>query len=77
MAYTRQTIGTSTGLKGQMDLLTDGSWGWYLKETFRDGTMDHPTAPGTLNGTVILDSGYGADFDTAAAALKAAVTAAG
>ena len=40
MAYTRQTIGTSTGLKGQMDLLTDGSWGWYLKETFRDGTME-------------------------------------
>jgi len=78
MAYSRRTAG-GVGLRGTILLQADGKFAWNLKEAFTsDDLSGSSTGSGSLDGSVILASGSGvADYDTAAAALKAAWTAAG
>jgi len=74
MAYTRKTSGTALVVNIQQ--MSDGTFDWNVKENFIDATVDSKT--GVQRGLLILDNGIGvADYDTAAAAAKAAFTAAG
>lgn len=73
MAFTRNTDG---GLVGIISAETDGKFSWYVKEKFTAATVDSKT--GDQSGVLLIASGTGvADYDTAAAELKAAYTAAG
>ena len=75
MAFTRNTS-TDSGLSGHIIKQTDGRFNWTLKEKFTSATVDSKT--GDQEGNLIIAEGAGvADYDTAAAALKAAFTAAG
>ena len=73
MAFTRNPDG---GIVGIISKETDGKFSWYVKEKFTGATVDSKT--GDQEGNLIIAEGAGvADYDTAAAALKAAFTAAG
>jgi len=72
MAFTRNT---DNGLVGIIAAESDGKFSWYLKEKFTGATVDSKT--GDQSGVLLIDSGKAADYDTAAAELKAAYTAAG
>ena len=75
MAFTRNTT-HSGGLLGTIINTSDGKFDWFLKEKFTDATVDSKT--GGQTGTLTIAEGAGvADYDTAAAALKSAFTAAG
>ena len=75
MAFTRNTT-SNGGLLGTIIKQADGKFDWFLKEKFTDATVDSKT--GGQEGTLTIAYGSGvADYDTAAAALKAAFTAAG
>tara|TARA_B100000965_G_scaffold383866_1_gene383521 strand:- start:364 stop:591 length:228 start_codon:yes stop_codon:yes gene_type:complete len=75
MAFTRNTTHTG-GLLGTIIKQTDGKFEWFLKEKFTDATVDSKT--GGQEGTLTIAQGAGvADYDTAAAKLKEAFTAAG
>ena len=74
MAFTRNT--TNGGLLGTIINTSDGKFDWFLKERFTDATVDSKT--GGQQGTLTIAQGAGvADYDTAAARLKEAFTAAG
>ena len=73
MAFTRNPDG---GIVGIISKETDGKFSWYVKEKFTSATVDSKT--GDQSGVLLIASGTGvADYDTAAAELKAAYTAAG
>ena len=73
MAFTRNT---DNGLVGIIAAESDGKFSWYVKEKFTGATVDSKT--GDQSGVLLIDSGTNvADYDTAAAELKAAYTAAG
>tara|TARA_B100000945_G_scaffold261709_1_gene220094 strand:- start:280 stop:501 length:222 start_codon:yes stop_codon:yes gene_type:complete len=73
MAFTRQA---DNGLVGIIAAESDGKFSWYLKEKFTGATVDSKT--GDQSGVLLISSGTNvADYDTAAAELKAAYTAAG
>ena len=75
MAFTRDTS-TDSGLRGLITTQSDGKFSWYVKEKFTSATVDSKT--GDQSGVLLIASGTGvADYDTAAAELKAAYTAAG
>ena len=73
MAFTRNT---DNGLVGIIAAESDGKFSWYVKEKFTGATVDSKT--GDQSGVLLIASGTGvADYDTAAAELKTAYTAAG
>tara|TARA_B100000214_G_scaffold5287_1_gene3952 strand:- start:1430 stop:1651 length:222 start_codon:yes stop_codon:yes gene_type:complete len=73
MAFTRQA---DNGLVGIIAAESDGKFSWYVKEKFTGATVDSKT--GDQTGVLLISSGTNvADYDTAAAELKAAYTAAG
>tara|TARA_B100000902_G_scaffold277230_1_gene263015 strand:+ start:284 stop:508 length:225 start_codon:yes stop_codon:yes gene_type:complete len=74
MAYTRVTT-SHAGLVGIITKLNDNTYEWVLKERFTDATVDSKTGP--HKGTLTIAGAAAADYDTAAADLKAAITAAG
>ena len=75
MAFTRNTT-QNGGLLGTIVKTSDGKFDWFLKEKFTGATVDSKT--GSQEGTLTIASGAGvADYDTAAARLKEAFTAAG
>ena len=75
MAFTRFQQGSHSGLTGLITKLNDNTYEWTLKERFTDATVDSKT--GGQKGTLTIGGGSAADYDTAAADLKAAITAAG
>ena len=73
MAFTRNT---DNGLIGIIVRQSDGKFSWSVKEKFTGATVDSKT--GDQQGVLLIASGADvADYDTAAAELKAAYTAAG
>ena len=70
MAFTRDTDGLFGGIEQN-----DGKWDWVLKERFTGATVDSKT--GDHEGILFIAGEKGlADYDTAAAGLKAAFTTA-
>lgn len=70
MAYTRN----DRGLVGKIILTSEGKYEWSLSEWYKDAEFVGKT--GTFIGKAQLVKGTEDDYDTAAAALKAAFVAA-
>ena len=70
MAYTRD----DDGLVGKITRNSAGKYEWSLGEFYKDAEIVGKT--GTFNGRTQLVKGIEDDYDTAAAALKAAFVAA-
>ena len=72
MAFTRNT---DKGLVGIITKREDGKFSWCVREKFTGATVDSKT--GAQTGTLLISNGTGvADYDTAAAEMKAAWTGA-
>ena len=74
MAYTRNEKESSGGLQGKIMLLSTGEYEWVLVEWYKSAEFVGKT--GTFIGKTQLVKGTEDDYDTAAAALKAAFVAA-
>tara|TARA_B100000902_G_scaffold352700_1_gene363611 strand:- start:417 stop:641 length:225 start_codon:yes stop_codon:yes gene_type:complete len=74
MAYTRRTA--HSGISVTVKQGSDGKWDFILKEHFNGATVDSKT--GDQSGLLEIAKNNGiADWDTAAAEIKTALTALG